>query len=184
MALIKSKRTHLEQGFVQVYTGNGKGKTTAAIGLAMRAIGAGLYVYFVQFMKSFPYSELSVLQAFQPQLTLKRYGNDDFVLKKQPPSAELLATMHKGLADAHRAMLSGKYDLIVLDEVLVSIYFKLFSCAEIVRFIKERPNETELVLTGRYCPHEIIDSADLVTEMKEIKHYYRQGVLARKGIES
>ena len=184
MLTAKSKRTPLAQGFVQVYTGTGKGKTTAAIGLAIRAIGAGLRVYFVQFMKNFPYSELSVLRELEPQLTLKRYGNDDFVLKKQAPSNQLLTIMHQGLEEARQTMLSGKFDLIILDEILVSIYFKLFTVNEIMQFIKDRPDRVELVLTGRYCPDEIIAAADLVTEMKEIKHYYRQGILARKGIES
>ncbi len=179
-----AERPCLSKGYVQVYTGNGKGKTTAAMGLSLRAIGAGLHVYFVQFMKNFSYSELSVLQSLQPNLTLKRYGNDQFVFKKQPPSKELIDEMHHGLQDARQALISKKYDLVILDEVLVSIYFKLFSIKDIVQLIKERPPTVELVLTGRYCPQEIIDLADLVTEMKEIKHYYQQGVLARRGIES
>ena len=180
----KIKRTRLRQGFIQVYTGNGKGKTTAAIGLTMRALGAGLQVYFVQFMKNFPYSELSILQAFQPQLQLKRFGNDAFVFKKQPPSEELIIQMKEGLNEALRAMLSREFDVVVLDEVLVSIYFKIFTTDEILQFILQRPPEVELILTGRYCPEEIIERADLVTEMKEIKHYYQQGILARRGIES
>ncbi len=184
MNLNKIKRTHLKRGFLQVYTGNGKGKTTAAIGLTMRALGAGLQVYFVQFMKNFPYSELSILQSFRPQLQLKRYGNDAFVFKKQPPSDELIVQMKEGLNEALQAMLSQKFDMIVLDEVLVSIYFKIFTTDEILQFIRQRPPKVELILTGRYCPEEIIELADLVTEMKEIKHYYQQGVLARKGIES
>lgn len=184
MNLSELKRSHLKQGFVQVYTGNGKGKTTAAIGLAMRAIGAGLHVYFAQFMKNFPYSELTLLQSMQPQLQLKRYGNDAFVFKKQPPSEEIIAQMQHGLNETRQAMLSEKFDVVVLDEVLVSIYFKIFTTNEIVQFIRQRPPKLELVLTGRYCPQEIIDLADLVTEMKEIKHYYQKGVLARRGIES
>ncbi len=179
-----NERKRLRRGFVQVYTGNGKGKTTAALGLAMRAVGAGLRVYFVQFMKDFPYSELNILRTWHPQLVLQRFGNDDFVLRKEPPSDALKAEMRQALDAVRRTMQSGEFDLIVLDEILVSIHFQLFRTQQVHEFIQARPPQVELILTGRYCPQEIIQAADLVTEMKEIKHYYQQGVLARKGIES
>jgi len=174
----------LEQGFIQVYTGNGKGKTTAAIGLAVRALGAGLKVYFVQFMKNYPYGEIKILESLKPNLVLKRYGTDDFVFKKKPPAAELINEMSDGLREAKQAMLSGKYDLIILDEILVSIYFKIFSVQDVINFLKEKPHCAEVVLTGRYSPPEINDLADLVSEIREIKHYYQNGIQSRSGIDS
>lgn len=174
----------LQTGYIQVYTGNGKGKTTAAIGLAVRALGSGLKVLFVQFMKNYPYGEIKILQKLHENLVFKRYGTDEFVLKKQPPSDALLKEVHEGLEEARQAMRSQRFDIIILDEVLVSIYFKLFNTQDILTFMDQKPPRVELVLTGRYCPPEIADKADLVTEMKEIRHYYSKGVLARKGIES
>lgn len=175
---------NLQQGYIQVYTGNGKGKTTAAIGQAIRALGHGFKVYFAQFMKDFPYGELNILRQFSPQIEIKNWGNDRFVFQKQPPSRELIEEMKRGLDEALKAMLSKQFDLVVLDEVLVSIYFKLFTTEQIVNFLTQKPKEVELILTGRYCPQEIIEMADLVTEMQEIKHYYQVGVMARKGIEN
>ncbi len=174
----------LKQGFVQIYTGNGKGKTTAAIGQAVRAVGRGLRVYFVQFMKDFPYGELSVLEQLAPRLELHRYGTDAFVFKKQPPSAELIAEMKQGLEATEAAMRSNKYDLVILDEVLVSIYFKLFTEKQVLSLVQKRPDRLELILTGRYAPESLKKVADLISEIKEVKHYYQKGVSARIGIES
>jgi cob(I)alamin adenosyltransferase len=174
----------LEKGFVQVYTGNGKGKTTAAIGQAVRAAGYGLKTYFVMFMKEFPYNEVKSLERLEDLITIVQVGQDDFVYKKVPPSEEEKSKVRNGLAEVKEKMLNGEYDLIVLDEILVSIYFGLISKEEVVSFIDAKPQNVELVMTGRYCPQEIIDKADLVTEMKEVKHYYEKGELARKGIES
>ncbi len=174
----------LKQGFIQVYTGNGKGKTTAAIGQAIRALGHGLKVYLTQFMKDYPYGELDMLKKFAPQIVLKNWGNDRFVFKRQPPSQSLIEEMNQGLEEARNAMLSLNYDLIILDEVLVSIYFKLFTKEQIIAFLKQKPARVELILTGRYCPKEIMDFADLVTEMVEVKHYFQRGFTARTGIEN
>lgn len=174
----------LEQGYIQVYTGNGKGKTTAAIGQAIRAIGNELRVYFVQFMKDYTYGEVGLLQNLSPNLILKRYGTDDFVFKKTPPTPALIQEVQSGLAETEAAMLSGNYDLIILDEILVSIYFKLFTTDEVIRFLNKKPKNVEIILTGRYCPKPIEALADLVTKMNEVKHYYQKGVSARKGIES
>ncbi len=174
----------LKNGFVQIYTGNGKGKTTAAIGLAVRALGSGLKVLFIQFMKDYPYGEVQVLQKFAPRLTLWRFGNDAFVFKKQPPSERLIAEVKQGLHKAEQAMNSGQYDVVILDEVCVSVYFDLLTEEEVIAFIKKRPAHVELILTGRYCNQPVLELADLVTEMKEIKHYYQRGVMARKGIEA
>lgn len=175
---------NLKQGFVQVYTGNGKGKTTAALGQALRAAGAGLKTYIIQFMKEYPYSELDSLKKLSDWITIEQKGNDDFVYKKELPSEAEKAKAREVLKKTRDIMLSHTYNLIILDEVLVTVYFKLLTTNEIISFIKERPEDVELILTGRYCPDEIIELADLVTEMKEVKHYYTKGILSRKGIES
>jgi cob(I)alamin adenosyltransferase len=174
----------LKQGFIQVYTGNGKGKTTAAIGQAVRAAGAGLKSYIIQFMKEYPYSELVSLKKLSEWITIEQKGNDDFVYKKELPSEEEKLKARESLLKAQNLMMSGAYDLIILDEVLVTTYFKLLTTDEIAAVIKKKPDDVELILTGRYCPDEIIELADLVTEMKEVKHYYTRGILSRKGIES
>ncbi|MBD3226437.1 MAG: cob(I)yrinic acid a,c-diamide adenosyltransferase [Caldithrix sp.] len=174
----------LKQGYIQVYTGNGKGKTTAALGQSLRAVGNGLRVLFVQFMKDFPYGEVNMLQQLAPHLELKRYGNDRFVFKRQPPGAELKKQMHDGLTETCAAMQSQQYDMVVLDEVLVSIYFTVLEESAVLDCIGRKPDRVELILTGRYAPDKIIKIADLVTNMEEIKHYYSKGVKARQGIES
>ncbi len=115
----------LEQGFVQIYTGNGKGKSTAAIGQAVRAAGFGLKTYIAQFMKEFPYNELNSLKHLSEWITIEQFGGDDFVYKKELPGEEELAKAQKGLQTAREKMLSGEYDLIILDEAIVAIYFKL-----------------------------------------------------------
>jgi cob(I)alamin adenosyltransferase len=174
----------LKQGFTQVYTGNGKGKTTAAIGQAVRAAGAGLKSYIIQFMKEYPYSEINTLKKLNEWITIEQKGNDDFVYKKELPSEEEKVKAREALGKAENLMLGRTYNLIILDEILVTIYFKLLTTEEIISVIKKKPEDVELILTGRYCPDEIIKLADLVTEMKEVKHYYTKGILSRKGIES
>ena len=174
----------LKQGYIQIYTGNGKGKSTAAIGQAVRAAGYGLKTYIAQFMKEYPYNELNSLNFLNEWITIEQFGGDAFVYKKELPGENELAKAGRGLQTAMEKMLSREYDLIILDEALVAIYFKLFHVFEIVEFIKQKPENVELILTGRYCPEELIELADLVTEMNEIKHYYQKGVISRKGIES
>jgi cob(I)alamin adenosyltransferase len=174
----------LEQGFIQIYTGNGKGKTTAAIGQAVRAAGLGLKTYIAQFMKEFPYSELNSLKHLKNWITIEQFCGDEFVYKKELPGEEDLAKARKGLRTAKEKMLSGEYDLIILDEAIVATYFKLIETAELIEIIKLKPEKVELILTGRYCPKELIELADLVTDMKEVKHYYQKGIKSRKGIES
>jgi cob(I)alamin adenosyltransferase len=176
--------TKLEKGFVQIYTGNGKGKSTAAIGQAVRAAGFGLKTYIAQFMKEFPYNELNSLKSLSEWITVEQFGGDEFVYKKELPGKEELEKARKGLQSAKDKMLSGDYDLIILDEAIVAIYFKLIRTEDLVAFIKQKPENVELILTGRYCPEELINLADLVTEMKEVKHYYQKGIISRKGIES
>lgn len=175
---------NLKKGYIQIYTGNGKGKTTAAIGQAVRAAGAGMKSYIIQFMKEYPYSELNSLRYLSEWITIEQKGGDEFVYKKELPSKADKMKAVNALKKAEEKMLGGTYDIIILDEILVSIYFKLISKDEVVAFIKKKPESIELILTGRYCPEEIIELADLVTEMNEIRHYYTDGVVSRKGIES
>ena len=179
----KNKNT-LSKGYVQIYTGNGKGKTTAAIGQAVRAAGYGLKTYVVQFMKEFPYNELNSLKHLREWITIEQFGEDDFVYKKELPGEKDLGKAQKGLYSAKEKMSNGEYDLILLDEAIVAIYFKLLKTEELIELIKQKPGNVELILTGRYCPEELIKLADLVTEMREVKHYYQKGVLSRRGIES
>jgi cob(I)alamin adenosyltransferase len=170
-----------DKGRVQVYTGNGKGKTTAAIGLAVRALGAGFRVYFAQFLKCGDYSEKKMLQSFSG-LTHRQYGLGGFVMRT--PSEEDKAEASRGVEDAKAALLSEEYGVVILDEANVACSLGLISKDDIMSLLKCRPEKTELVLTGRNAPPELIEAADLVTEMREIKHYFNAGVAARKGIES
>ena len=174
----------LKKGYVQVYTGNGKGKTTAAIGQAVRAAGAGLKTFIIQFMKEYPYSEINSLKELSKWITVEQYGKDDFVYKGAMPGIEDLSAVKRALIKAEDVLVNSQFDLVVLDEILVSIYFKLLTTNNVLNLINKKPDNMELILTGRYCPKEIIDKADLVTEMQEIKHYYLNNVLSRKGIES
>ena len=173
-----------EKGFVQIYTGIGKGKSTAAIGQAVRAAGYDLKTYIAQFMKEYPYNELISLKHLSEWITIEQFGGDEFVYKKKLPGKVELDKAKKGLQTAKEKMLSGDYDLIILDEAIVAIYFKLIKTKDLIEIINAKPENLELILTGRYCPDELIDLADLVTEMKELKHYYQKGVTSRKGIES
>ncbi len=174
----------LEKGYVQVYTGDGKGKSTAAVGQAVRAAGAGLKTYIAQFMKEYPYNEVFSLKPLEPWITIEQFGKDDFVIKQKNPSKKDIQRAKKGLEKAKKQMSAKKYDIIILDEACVAIYFKLFKTEEILELIDLKPENVELIITGRYCPEEIISKADLVTEMQERKHYYSSGVTARAGIES
>lgn len=174
----------LNKGFIQVYTGNGKGKTTAALGQALRASGSGMKTLIIQFMKDFPYGELGALRrSLESSITIEQYGNDTFVLEKRPPLEEEKAEIQRALKRSREALLSGKYDLVILDEICVCFYFGLLTSEDVMPLLKVKPDNVELILTGRYCPEEILDAADLVTEMREVKHYYQKGVTSRKGIE-
>ncbi len=170
-----------ERGYVQVYTGNGKGKTTAAVGLGMRAAGAGLRVLMVQFMKGRRYSELDSI-ALVPNFEVAQHGRDEFVSKEHPEDVDL-ELAGAGLDHARKAIESGQYDLVILDEVNVAADFGLVPVGEVAGIVRARPRHVEVVLTGRYAPKEFIDMADLVTEMNETRHFYSKGVKARKGIE-
>ncbi|MCF6267074.1 MAG: cob(I)yrinic acid a,c-diamide adenosyltransferase [Desulfuromusa sp.] len=169
------------QGYVQVYTGDGKGKTTAALGLALRAAGAGLKVYIAQFVKGMKYSELDSISKLEDLITLKQYGRDCFIYKE--PDVEDIKAARDGLKEASTMMCSGEYQLIILDEANIATYYNLFSVDDLLDFIHEKPAGVELVITGRKADPRVIEAADLVTEMKGIKHYYQNGVEARVGIE-
>ncbi len=167
---------------VQVYTGNGKGKTTAALGLALRAVGLGLKVYMIQFMKGWPLSREPETAKHIPNLTLRQFGRPNFVNKTSPHPIDICLAQ-EALAHAREIIMAGQHDLVILDEVNVALDFHLIPLAEVLALIADRPPHVELVLTGRYAPPEIIAQADLVTEMLQIKHPYDEGVEARRGIE-
>lgn len=169
------------QGYIHIYTGNGKGKTTAALGLTLRAVGAGKKVFFAQFVKGQCYSEVKAIGEHLPSVKIKQYGLDCFI-RKAPTQADIEAA-RKGLEEVKRVILSGEYDVVVLDEANIAIYYNLFSAQELMEVLKQKCQKTEIIITGRYALPELIEMADLVTEMKEIKHYYNMGVQARKGIE-
>ena len=169
------------KGYVQVYTGNGKGKTTAALGLAVRALGAGKKVFIGQFVKSKHYSELETIDNLLKDITIKQYGMGCFIFEK--PKEEDIQAAQKGLKEIIEVIKSDEYDVIILDEANIAIHYNLFGADELIDAISKRNQRTEIVITGRYATPEIIEFADLVTEMKEIKHYYQQGVQARVGIE-
>lgn len=170
-----------ERGLVQVYTGNGKGKTTAAIGLAIRAVGQGLRVFIGQFMKGSTYGELSTL-ALIPNITLRQFGTGRWVIRGQAAPEDIEAAQ-KGFAEVEEAVFSGDYDVVVMDEINVATAWQLIPLEKVIELIRHKPAKVELVLTGRAAPPEIVDLADLVTEMMPIKHPADKGIFARKGIE-
>jgi len=171
----------LEKGYVQVYTGNGKGKTTAALGLVLRTICAGNKAFIGQFMKGQDYSELRAPE-FLPGLEMEQFGTVEFL--KGKPTEKDITDAAKGLARMKEVVLSGKYDVVVFDEINTSLFFGLVSPKDVIDVIDLKNDKMEIVLTGRYAPEEIVNRADLVTEMKEIKHYYNNGVQSRAGIEN
>jgi cob(I)alamin adenosyltransferase len=169
------------KGYIHVYTGDGKGKTTAALGLALRAAGAGFRVYIAQFVKGMKYSEMNILPKLSDCITLKQYGRDCFI--EREPTMEDIQAAQEGLKEAKEIMCSEEYQMIILDEANIAIYFNLFSVDDLLDFMGEKPKGIELVITGRKADTRVIEAADLVTDMKEIKHYYQKGIEARSGIE-
>lgn len=190
-------------GLIQVYTGNGKGKTTAAIGLALRALGAGKRVMFLQFMKTMASCEHQILRSISPNLTLECIGKPCFVIAEGTmPEAELakwreqvvvfppgeppreyVEQIAQGLVRAREAVRGEEFDLVVLDEINVALHFGLLTWPQVKELLDHKGEKVELVLTGRGAPPELVERADLVTEMREIKHYYTKGIEARKGID-
>lgn len=171
----------MEKGYIQVYTGNGKGKTTAAVGLIVRAVGAGKRAYLGQFMKDKASCEINVLKERFPEVCVELYGGG-LVLGREP-SAEDLKRAADGLKKAQEAVCSGKYDLVVLDEINVVVFLGLLPLEGVLTLMNEKPRALELVLTGRYAHEEIIKAASLVSEIAQVKHYFNEGVPARTGIE-
>ena len=171
------------KGYVQVYTGDGKGKTTAALGLALRAAGHGLRSYIGQFLKGQVYGELAAARQLKPLITIEQFGRKGFVHVTENPDEEDIRRARGGLEKCRRAMLSGRFMIIILDEVNVALHFRLLEEKEVHSFLDQKPAEVEVVLTGRYAPPSFLRRADLVTEMKNKKHYYARGVRARAGIE-
>jgi cob(I)alamin adenosyltransferase len=173
----------LGKGYVHVYTGNGKGKTTAALGLAFRAIGHGLKIYIGQFMKGQHYGELEAAKLVPGLVTIEQYGKNTFIHVKDPPAKEDINMAQAGLKKAKAAMLSTIYNIIILDEITTAYHFNLITLEDMLEIIRIKPEGIELIFTGRYAPQALIDAADVVTEMIEIKHYYLNNVSARDGIE-
>ena len=173
--------TPLSEGYVQVYTGDGKGKTTAALGLILRALGQGLRPAVLQFMKSDPtWGEIVTLRKLG--VPVEQCGLDHWVLKGEA-SEEDLAAAAAGFDEARGLVESGQYDLVVLDELVTAVFFELVPVGRVLAMVAAKPAAVELVITGRRAPEELIAAADLVTEMRPLKHYYDAGVQARPGIE-
>jgi cob(I)alamin adenosyltransferase len=170
-------------GLTQDYTGNGKGKTTAALGLALRAVGHRFRVLMIQFLKGgISYGELTAAKKLAPYLTIIPSGREEFVNKKNP-HPEDLRLAREGWERAKRGLRSGKYQVIILDEINVAVAYGLIPLREVLAMVKRKPANTELILTGRWARPEVLKVADLVTEMREKKHYYRKGIESRVGIE-
>ncbi|MDD4051743.1 MAG: cob(I)yrinic acid a,c-diamide adenosyltransferase [candidate division Zixibacteria bacterium] len=174
-----------EPGLVIVYTGDGKGKTTAALGLCLRAVGHGYNVRIIQFIKSdWPYGERRGLERLAPEVQLDSLGAGCIgIMGDDKPIEEHRAAAQAALKAAEVAISSGKHDIVILDEITIAIHLDLISANDVLALIANKPGPVNVVLTGRYAPAEIIDAADLVTEMKEIKHPFREGKLGREGID-
>jgi cob(I)alamin adenosyltransferase len=171
----------MRKGYIQVYTGAGKGKTTAALGLAIRAAGAGHRVYFAQFVKKRICSEHKALARFSDLITVKQFGTG--FLRGLERTEHELKTARKGLDEIDQAISSTVYDVVILDEINVAVHARLVDVDRLLRILDAKPPLVEIVLTGRYADQRVVDKADLVTEMREIKHYIQKGVKARTGIE-
>jgi cob(I)alamin adenosyltransferase len=165
---------------IQVYTGNGKGKTTAALGLALRCAGCGKKVYIAQFCKGRNYGELGLLRKIK-NIKVEQFGTLCFIRKA--PGEKDIALARQGLKKAAQAVAAKTYDLVILDEINIALSLGLLKIKGVLRLIRKTPKKTELILTGRYAPPGILKAADLVSEIKERKHYYKKGVSARRGIE-
>ncbi|MDO8671398.1 MAG: cob(I)yrinic acid a,c-diamide adenosyltransferase [Dehalococcoidia bacterium] len=176
------EKAKLPRGMIQVYTGDGKGKTTAAFGVAMRAAGHGLKVYVVQFMKEMEYGEVKAAAAHARLITIRQCGRAGHVNLGQPDQIDKDLAAN-ALALAGEIIAGGEYDLVILDEINLALGCGLLPIADVLAVLRAKPESVELILTGRQAPAELLEVADLVTEMREVKHYFRQGVLSRPGID-
>jgi len=173
---------HNRRGFLQVYTGNGKGKTTASLGLAMRSIGHDHKVMMIQFMKGSNYGELTSAEKYLPSLNIEQYGLETFI-DKENLSHQDVELAYKGLTRAREILIEGSYDVVILDEINVALDYNLVSLEQVMELINLRQPYVELIFTGRNAHEKIIEAADLVTEITLVKHYFYQGIKAREGIE-
>ena len=170
----------MEKGYIQVYTGNGKGKSTAAFGLALRAAMSGKSVYVGQFVKDMKYNETQIT-TLVPNIQIEQLGKGCFVFKS-PEESDVIAA-GEALEKCAEIMKLGNFDVVVLDEIFIALHYQLIRTQDVICALLGRASHVEVILTGRYAPEEIIEIADLVTEMKEVKHYYHAGVLSRDGID-
>lgn len=180
-ALIRNNGGGMEKGYVQVYTGDGKGKTTAALGLALRSAGYGRRVFIGQFMKGQHYGELTTLEGIAA-IDVEQFG-DTGCIRREEVTENHRIQARRGLARIEEVLAAGDYQMVILDEINVAIWFGIVEVDQVLKIVKNRPEAVELILTGRRAPEELLAMADLVTEMTEIRHYYRDGVPAREGIE-
>jgi cob(I)alamin adenosyltransferase len=180
--LLKDTLAKYDRGLVFVYTGDGKGKTTAAMGQALRAIGHGMKVLVLQFMKGKKYGEVLAAEKYLPDLTIYQCGLDSFVMRKNPAPVDI-DLAQQGLEMAKKAISSGDYQMVILDEINVAMDFGLLSIEDVAAMIKGKAPAVDLILTGRYAPPEIIELADTVSDVQEIKHHYTKGIKERAGIE-
>jgi len=171
----------MDRGLVQIYTGDGKGKTTAALGLVLRACGHGQKVFLAQIAKGREYGELEALRRFAELVTVRQYGRAEFIVGEPTPEDRRLA--RAGWEEVLAVCERGVQDLLILDEIGIALHFRLVDLEEVRELLRRKPQRLELVLTGRKIPSELYELADLVTEMREVKHYYARGVKAREGIE-
>ena len=169
------------KGYIHIYTGDGKGKTTAALGLAIRAAGYGMKTYIGQFMKGQHYGELTALRD-HPCITIEQYGDVECVHREEITQKHV-DQAQQGLKQARKAMHSHQFDIIILDEINVAVWFDLIKAEEVLELLRERPKNVEFILTGRHASEAFLEVADLVSDVKEIKHYYNRGIKARTGIE-
>lgn len=173
----------LNTGLIQIYTGASKGKTTAALGLTLRAVGHGFHVHIIQFMKGRQdYGELSGLKRLEPECQIEKFGTEGWV-RKGEAKPEDITEAQKGLIRAREIITSGKWDIVILDEVINAIWFELIQEEELIQILEQKPKHVELILTGRNASQNLIERAHLVTEMVQIKHPYEIGIQARLGIE-
>lgn len=170
-----------KKGYIHIYTGNGKGKTTAALGLALRAAGYGMKTYIGQFMKGQHYGELTSLRD-HPCIIIEQYGDVECVHREEITQKHV-DQAQQGLKRAREIMLSDQYDIIILDEINVAVWFDLISTRQVLELLADRPKHVEIILTGRRAPGALVDIADVVSDVREVKHYYHRGVKARTGIE-